>query len=941
MPENEPHISRDDAQRKCSTCNIVFQRTTHLRRHMLTHTQDKRFVCSICGKSFHRVPEVAHYQIRDPGADFGHRDTLHRHQITHRTNSIGSRIGSADALSSRACRGCATARVRCSRQNPCERCHSRQVQCVYEESDRRSDSAPEQSASTTSVLPIDAVQMPPPNCATMIDQNTDNTIPQTRTPGTETGEPSVMLAPSSRDAGEPARSLLGPTWTPQDPVVNHSYNYQDTSLVAPFVSRDTSSLPATNWLPYANGMDWDFDFYMTQALNNLSPIMGMHSTSIWSPSTNPLDNNVLNIGTSPGGRSKGSIAEESPASMSVTNSVSSSKRHGTFYADGEVSRLTRRRNAEVSHTQDHIGGMGSELEFTSTETELRTSDTAFSTPIPSHTYDRMLQNFDNLCVTDNPLLHFERFRSNRFPSCQALETCLDSYFDNINSTFQVIHRPTASLEGDGDWILCLAMAAMGAAISSSAPLVSNAEAFRTFLQRAITTQNVLARHNRRESELSFMQACMIYDVLELHLQVNINEDAMAGTRSFSDLCTNIKRSRWLGLQEPEWDITWREDDWKAWAHRESQRRVAYCAWLLDSWNLLTAGKTLSSNFSLGDVQTNLPVHEALWTAETIEAWLHLKTTHKQPVGLSRLLQSLYQQQPLVQELGDFAQTVAVHAVCRRTLEIGSHILDPLSGLDAGQQQPGDSVRDIYWLPSDPEYQKWRNKALDCLDSLHWGTHAVIARLQGLEPPVVLHLHMSRLILLVPYQDVYDLICEVHGDDTSLVQVGNSRSRREDLVAKIWLWISKDHYKSRLAIVHAGAMFWYIRHHGTGNVLEPTSLFMASIILWAYGSFVPLLQATSDDDHPAVPRADADEEYDPTMIQIDRPCDDELIQIFIRRGNSMQPHMLAVGNICQPGGALGVLKVGAKLIKNRCAAWPISKAYENLLLRCAQVSARSA
>jgi hypothetical protein len=50
-------------------------------------------------------------------------------------------------------------------------------------------------------------------------------------------------------------------------------------------------------------------------------------------------------------------------------------------------------------------------------------------------------------------------------------------------------------------------------------------------------------------------------------------------------------------------------------------------------------------------------------------------------------------------------------------------------------------------------------------------------------------------------------------------------------------------------------------------------------------------------------------------------------------------MLGVGNICQAGGALGVLKVGAKLIKSRCSAWPISKTYENLLLHCAQVSAK--
>ncbi|CAD0111666.1 unnamed protein product [Aureobasidium uvarum] len=750
---------------------------------------------------------------------------------------------------------------------------------------------------------------------------------------------SVLPAPDSQATRAEDRSLMNTSWVAQDPASVSPYNYHDQRMVAPYVGRDPPSLPATNWLPYTNGMDWDFDFYMTQALNNFSPIMGMHQSTIWSPTSgNPLDNNNINTNTSPEGGSKGSVAEESPA-VSITNSATSSKRHGTFYADGEVSRLARHRNAEISH----IGIMGNGLDFSPIETEPLNTETSFRPIIPHHTYNRILERFDDLCMTENLVLFFERFRSDRFPSRQALETCIESYFENTSTIFQVVHQATATLEGESDWILCLALAAMGAATSSSVPLVTNAEALRTFLQRAIITRNMFVERTRSVPELSFMQACIIYDVLELHLQHNINEEALAGTRSFSDHCTNVKRSRWLNLHEPLWDDTWTEENWKAWAHRESQRRVAYCAWQLDSWYFLTSGKNLSANFSLGDVQTNLPVHEALWVATSLGEWMNLKATHKQPMGLTPLLTSIYQQQPLSQELGDFAQTIAVHAVCRRTMEVGSHILDPLAGLDAGQQQRGESVRDIYWLPSDPEYQKWRNKALDCLDTLHWGTHGVIARLQGLEPPAVLHLHLSRLVLLVPYQDVYDLMSEVvssHGNSSSFAHGGNSRSRREDLVAKIWLWISKDHYKSRLAIVHAGAMFWYIRHHGTGNILEPTSLFMSSVILWAYGSFVPLLQASTDEHHPATSRVDTDEEYDPKMIQIDRPCDDELIQIFIRRGNSMQPHMLGVGNICQPGGALGVLKVGARLIKNRCSAWPISKTYENLLLHCAQVSART-
>jgi hypothetical protein len=44
---------------------------------------------------------------------------------------------------------------------------------------------------------------------------------------------------------------------------------------------------------------------------------------------------------------------------------------------------------------------------------------------------------------------------------------------------------------------------------------------------------------------------------------------------------------------------------------------------------------------------------------------------------------------------------------------------------------------------------WRNAALDCVDTLHWAANATIASLLGAEHPTVLHLHFSRVVLLVP------------------------------------------------------------------------------------------------------------------------------------------------------------------------------------------------
>lgn len=44
---------------------------------------------------------------------------------------------------------------------------------------------------------------------------------------------------------------------------------------------------------------------------------------------------------------------------------------------------------------------------------------------------------------------------------------------------------------------------------------------------------------------------------------------------------------------------------------------------------------------------------------------------------------------------------------------------------------------------------WRNAALDCIDVLHWAANAKVALRSGVEHPVVLHLHYSRVVLLVP------------------------------------------------------------------------------------------------------------------------------------------------------------------------------------------------
>ncbi|KAI1372012.1 hypothetical protein F4677DRAFT_277260 [Hypoxylon crocopeplum] len=101
----------NEAQEKyqCPRCPSSFKRPEHLKRHQRSHDGHKPFMCSICLKRFFRS------------------DILTRHELMHvaaqRTNHTLTR--------KRACTECARARERCSRDEPCLRCSTKSLQCLY------------------------------------------------------------------------------------------------------------------------------------------------------------------------------------------------------------------------------------------------------------------------------------------------------------------------------------------------------------------------------------------------------------------------------------------------------------------------------------------------------------------------------------------------------------------------------------------------------------------------------------------------------------------------------------------------------------------------------------------------------------------------------------------------------------------------------------------
>ncbi|XP_058464375.1 zinc finger protein 271-like [Malaya genurostris] len=55
LPENYHFVEAGDGQYACKICEQVFTHSDSLRKHALTHTEEKPFFCDICDRSFNRV----------------------------------------------------------------------------------------------------------------------------------------------------------------------------------------------------------------------------------------------------------------------------------------------------------------------------------------------------------------------------------------------------------------------------------------------------------------------------------------------------------------------------------------------------------------------------------------------------------------------------------------------------------------------------------------------------------------------------------------------------------------------------------------------------------------------------------------------------------------------------------------------------------------------
>ncbi|KAG6998463.1 hypothetical protein FOFC_11698 [Fusarium oxysporum] len=318
------------------------------------------------------------------------------------------------------------------------------------------------------------------------------------------------------------------------------------------------------------------------------------------------------------------------------------------------------------------------------------------------------------------------------------------------------------------------------------------------------------------------------------------------------------------------------------------------------------------------------------------------------VTVLEALHLLYMEKRQPSNLTEFGNIVLIYAVCARTKEAAYQYGTALSRWTpvAHVEPRKESVSMTEtWPPTLEMVTRWRNSACDAFDILHWKANGKAANAGGTEHPTILHLHLSRLYILTPTKHFQKVAASavLRQNDNEL----QNNMEYSEACNHIQRWANIDQYKARLSIIHAGALLWHVRRYSSNDFIEPHAIYLATLSIWAYSVFNAPRTESQQEHGDAVSRsvpasgdresqgsvgnneAESEEEPDPTFIHLDRPCDDEMVQVYIRLGHKMAGHMQRVGNICSPNAPPKILREGIRMLSHARAKnkeWGIETSY---------------
>ena len=996
---------------RCEVCSSTFRRAEHLKRHLRSHSSERPYACATCGKAFARS------------------DILHRHELNHSV----SKDRPANRLTTgtfRACTACAAARQRCSGGSPCARCSKRNIDCIFprgceplDGSDASSPSPSEPKLSDGQPHFVVAQSVVYPAVESNDPSRAQNTIanslshhhaqedqyrdrlpsivplaepaaPQGSAYALGNHQTTQMLPLSSAHSTLRGSQVHNVSWQP-----NSSFN-SSTNQLPPFDNIYAQNIipspidfdndwfnQSLNWIPlsmYPSPSDLEAEFHYAlpsdpgvyHSMDDGIDWQSSHNSDQQSQDRTMSIANVSEVEATPQTYEKAQGNNEQDCAPEIQHQGGTSNMADPGYKrrrlNGPPATL-----AKVSRIATL--GFPNIPEFSIRKAESKTLS-CFPN-ISLETYNLIATNFELTCLSGSHV--FPPFHSSHFPSPQIFNICTRLYLEDFHPRLPIVHVPSISA---ANWTLWLAVSAIGATFLDIEHSLELAVALQEFLHRVISIN--LAQDSGNETLPQVVQG-RVLNVIGLS-QSRLEAHRALVPRFHAALARSLLEGGWLqntGQDDPVPPTMATKNYsnlWQKWIDCESRRRVGYFIWMIDS-----AMAYISNSgpiCSMDDARAPLPCSEALWGSNNAISWAELWPAQPDQPSLCSAMETMYLRKQIPVSLSETGHILLIHALYQKTWAVGKHLKQPLSDWMPSAKTRGfiaTPSKDSFWLPSYPLYANWRNSACDCLDVLQWHVAGVVARASSVEHHLMLHLHLARVVLLTPFQEIDDLCSSLlqryERTPAASFYVHDGSYQIHDpaklpQIRKItWRWLREDQHKARLGALHAGLVFWHVRRYSSNTFFEPTAIYLASIVLWVYGSYrdsalsqVAVTAATSShsrgnavrngaptlqaDDHlekeptadglhitPATnqelsrdpsPGTDGSQIEYPKFIHLDRPCDDEMVRHFVRHGQSMACHMSPMGDICES--PRKVLLEGAKLLKSKLWQWGVSEVYHQRL-----------
>ncbi|KAF5582647.1 C2H2 transcription factor [Fusarium pseudocircinatum] len=562
------------------------------------------------------------------------------------------------------------------------------------------------------------------------------------------------------------------------------------------------------------------------------------------------------------------------------------------------------------------------------------------TPISDVTYNRLHRLFQRLCLAENEI--FDQYSSSVFISHDLVNYCVTKHFECFQTGYLFIHE-TAFWETPDD-ALVLAAAAIGSLYLDSEEAIQLSTAFLEFLRRALLVRAEALKGNLdKPACLPFVQASLLSIVGRYHHNTAMHSEAVKAMYCLVEFCRERK------LWHNDRGITAMDhvSDWRVWVWQEEQRRTIYYSWLVAE--ILQTQQQQSPVLDVADIELGLPFSDRLFMASSAEDWSRLHKRVKPNLTLLEVLQGFTSDRCVYFELTELGHTLLVYGLFHLSRQLRKHLWHINRFSDNSATVPLKIVPDQFLPFHDllrlSSWVEWRNQMCDCLDVLHSHANGTTGHAGGFERPIVLHLHLARIILLSPWKEIQLVACFLCGSEFGQpVQYGNgamTEAQYAEMLTAIRVWLSRDEYKMRLAVIHSGGIFWHIRRYSTQKFYEPATLFIAALVLWAFClrnkflSPLPTDPDTPPEGSTATPHIKPDEDSDGKAvldsaeimrIYIDRVLDDELVQTLVLGRDPIEVYMSRVGNLDLPEAPVKLLHEAARLLQLRCSVWPISSVY---------------